>query len=112
MERKDDRLVGREQRVEIMIRQTVRMLVSRAAASSIDDIDDADFRSGAYFKEVDSGQRLQRWHVTTASHHDIGPAAVVVAGPFPDTESSFAMLDRSVHRQPLRSGLLSRNDRR
>jgi hypothetical protein len=35
------------------------------------------------FEEVDSGERLQRWHVTKASHHDIGLAAVVVAGPLP-----------------------------
>jgi len=56
------------------------------------------------------GQGLQGRHVTAAGHHDIGLAAPVVAGPLPDAESSFAMLDGFIHDQPLRSRLFARDD--
>ena len=111
MEGKDDWLVGREQRIEIVIRHTVRVFTRGLQLHQIDDIDDANLEIGRVSsKQVDSGERLQRWHVTAASHHDIGLAAVVVAGPLPNTQSGFAVLDRLVHRQPLRSRLLARHD--
>ena len=56
------------------------------------------------------GQGLQGRHVTAAGHHDIGLAAPVVAGPLPDAEASLAVLDRVVHRQPLRCRLLAGDD--
>ena len=57
--------------------------------------------------QVDSGERLQRRHVAAAGHHDVGLSAPVVAGPLPDAEPGGAVLDRLVHRQPLRGGLLA-----
>ena len=91
--------------------QAVRVLARWLQLHQIDDIDDADLQLGRVpSKEVDSGQGLQRRHVTAAGHHDIGLTALVVAGPLPDAEACFAVLDRLVHRQPLRSGLLARDD--
>ena len=77
----------------------------------IDDVDDADLQIGRVpAQQIDRGQRLQRRHVAAAGHHDVGLAAAVVAGPFPDAKPGFAMLDRLVHRQPLRRRLLAGDD--
>ena len=77
----------------------------------IDDIDDPDLQLGRVLaKDVDGGQRLQRRHVAAARHHHVGLAATVVAGPLPDAEPGGAMLDRLVHRQPLRRRLFAGHD--
>src|SRR5262249_1693197 len=111
VESEDDRLVGSEQRIEIVVREAVGVLARWLQLHQIDDIDDSDLQIGRVSsKEVDGGKSLQRRHVTAAGHDDIGLAAPVIAGPLPDAESSFAVLDRLVHRQPLRSRLLARND--
>ena len=57
--------------------------------------------------QVDRRQRLQRRHVAAAGHHDVGLAALVVGGPFPNAEAGSAMLDGLVHREPLRRRLLA-----
>src|SRR4029450_12247635 len=89
MEGKDDRLVGGEQRVEIVIREAMRVLARGLQRHEIDYVDDAYLQIGSVpSKEVDSGKGLQRRHVTAARHHDIGLAALVVAGPLPDAEAS------------------------
>src|SRR5262249_17050881 len=111
VEGEDDRLVGREQRVEIVIREAVWVLARWLKLHEIDDIDDSDLQIGRMLsKKVDGGEGLRGRHVTAAGHDDVRLAAPIVAGPLPDTESSFAVLDRLVHRQPLRSGLLARDD--
>ena len=61
-------------------------------------------------QEVDGGEGLQGRHIATARHHHIGLAATVVAGPLPDPKAGGAVLDRLVHRQPLRGRLLAGND--
>ena len=61
-------------------------------------------------QQLDGGQRLQGRHVAAAGHHHVGLAAAVVARPFPDAEPGLAVLDRLVHRQPLRRGLLAGDD--
>ena len=94
-----------------LIRQPVRMLARRLQLHQIDDVDDADLQIGRVLaQEIDGGQRLQRRHVAAARHHDVGLAATVVAGPLPDAEAGRAMLDRLVHRQPLRRRLLAGDD--
>src|SRR5262249_45379474 len=111
MESEDDRPVRGEQRVKIVIREAVRVLARRLKLHEIDDIDDPylEFRR-VPSKEGDGGEGLKRWNVTGTSHHHIGLGTLIVAGPLPNAESSFAMLDRLVHRQPLRRGLLTRDD--
>src|SRR5262249_6968916 len=79
VEGEDDRLVGGEQRVKIMIREAVRVLARRLQLHQIDDIDDADLQIRRVpSKEVDGGQGLQGRDVTAAGHYDIGLAAPVV----------------------------------
>src|ERR1700730_8891438 len=58
-------------------------------------------------KEVDGGKGLQGRYVAAARQHDIGLAAMVIAGPLPDPEPGLAVLDRLLHRQPLRRRLLA-----
>src|SRR5215469_7632168 len=60
VEGEDDRLVGREQRIEIVIRQAVRMLARRLQGHQVYDIDDADLHLGRMpTQQVHGGQRLQ-----------------------------------------------------
>src|SRR5205814_10184668 len=83
----DNRLVRREERVEFVVGQTMRMLARRLQLHQIDNIDDADFQLGRVLsKEVDGSERLQGRHVAATGHHDIGFAALVIAGPLPDPE--------------------------
>ena len=49
-------------------------------------------------KDIDGGESLQSRHIAAAGHHHVWLAAMVVAGPFPDAETSGAMLDRLIHR--------------
>ena len=87
VEGEDDRLVGGEQRVEIVIRKPVRMLARRLQLHQVDDVDDANLQvRGVLAEQIDGGQRLQRRHVAAARHDHIGLAAAVVAGPLPDAE--------------------------
>ena len=69
------------------------------------------FKSGSVpAKQVHGGERLQRWHVAAAGHHDVGLVAPVVAGPFPNPDTGGAVLDRLIHGQPLRRRLLAGHD--
>ena len=69
------------------------------------------FSSGSdWRKQIDGRECLQRGHVAAAGHHHVGLAALVVAGPFPDADAGGAVLDRLVHGQPLRRGLLAGDD--
>src|SRR6185437_16688801 len=87
VEREYDGFVGGEQRIEVLMRQTMRMLTRRLQLHKIDDVDDADLQLGRVpMQEIDGSQCLERRNVTTARHHDIGLAAAVVAGPLPDAE--------------------------
>ena len=73
-------------------------------------IDHADFQVGQMLAQNgNGGERLQSGHVATAGHDHVGCNALVVAGPLPDADALGAMLDRSVHRQPLRRRMFARN---
>ena len=100
-----------EERVEVAVAKAVRMLARRLQRHQIDDVDHADLQFGRMLaQEVDRGQRLERRHVAAAGHDDVRLAAAVVARPFPDAEARGAVLDRLVHRQPLRRRLLAGDD--
>ena len=108
VEGEDDRLVLREQRIEVSIRQAVRMLFRRLQFHQVHHVDDADFQFRQMLaKQLHGGQSLQSRHVAAAGHHHVRLAALVVAGPFPDAQALGAVLDRLVHGQPLRRGLLA-----
>jgi len=47
--------------------------------------------------------------VAAAGHHHVGRDALVVAGPLPHADALHAVLDRSLHRQPLRRRVLARD---
>ena len=61
-------------------------------------------------QQIDRGQRLEGRDVAGAGHHYFRPRIFVVARPFPDTDSSRAMLDRGVDVEPLRRRLLACDD--
>lgn len=57
----DDRAICGEQRVELGVRQPVRVLARGLEAHQVDDVDDADLDVGQVLpQQVDRGQRLQR----------------------------------------------------
>ena len=92
-------------------RQAVRVLAGRLQLHQVDDVDDAHLQLRQVLAEQLHGrQRLQRGHVAAAGHHHVGLAALVVAGPLPDADAGGAVLDRLVHRQPLRRRLLAGHD--
>ena len=79
------RLVGREERVELRIGETVRVLARGLKAHQVDDVHDAYLQLGQLLaQDRDGGQRLERRHVARARHHDVRLAALVVRRPLPD----------------------------
>ncbi len=111
VEREDDRLVLREETVEVLVAQAVRVFARWLELHQIHNVDHADFQFREVLAEqVHRGEGLQRRHVAAARHDDIGLATLVVAGPIPDADAGRAMLDRLVHGQPLRSQLLAGHD--
>ena len=61
-------------------------------------------------QQLDRGQGLQRRHIAATGHHDVRLAAAVIAGPRPDAQPRFAVLDRLIHGQPLRRRLFAGDD--
>src|SRR4029077_13280179 len=111
VEGEDDGLVRSEQRVEIVIREAMRMLALRLELHEIYDVDDTHLQVGRVMpEEIDGSQSLQCRHVSAASHHDVGLLATVVASPFPDSQPGSAVLDRLVHCQPLWGRLFAGDD--
>ena len=88
VEREDDRLVDREERIEVADPdRPCGCSLGGCSFIRLTTLTTRTFSSGACLSQkIDGGQRLQRRHVAAASHHDIGLAAAVVAGPFPDAE--------------------------
>ena len=108
VEREDDVLVSREQRVVVLVAQAVRMLAAGLQSHQVDDVDDADPQLRQMLaQDRDSGEDLERRRVPAARHHHVGLAALVVAGPGPDADAFGAMDDRLLHGQPLRQGVLA-----
>src|ERR1700760_960372 len=84
VEVEDHRPVGGEQRVELAVGESVGMLALRLERHQVDDIDHPHLEIREVpAQEVDRGERLKRGHVPGTGHHDVGLAAVVIAGPIP-----------------------------
>src|SRR6202167_2407270 len=68
----DDRLIDCEERVEVDVREAVRMLARRLNGHQIDDIYDANlYLREVLTQEVDGGQCFEGGNVPRACHHDI-----------------------------------------
>src|SRR4029450_9414224 len=103
VEGEDDRLVRSEQRVEVVVREAMRMLTRGLQLHEIHDVDNTHLQLGRVpAGEGDGSESPPRRHVSAANHHNVGLLATVVAGPLPDSEAGSAVLDRLVHRYTLR----------
>jgi len=106
----DDRPVHGEKRVELGVRQPVRVLARRLQPHQVDDVDHTHPQLGEVLtQQVHRGEGLQRRYVAGAGQHDVGPA-VVVAGPVPDADASRAVQHAVGHRQPVRLRVLAGDD--
>ena len=109
--REDHRLVAREQRVELLVAESVRMLALGLQPHQIDDVHhpNLQFRNRAS-EQRDRGQRFQCRHVTGSRHHQIGLTIVIVARPVQRPIPAAQCRAAAVHVQPLRRRVLSRDD--
>ena len=111
VEIEDDRFVDREQRVEVPIGQSVRMLRAGLQLEQIDHVDETDLEVGEFLaQQRGRGQRFLRGDVAGRGHHYIGFAALVVARPVPDADALGAVLDGGVHVHVLQVHLLVGDD--
>jgi len=100
--RENHRLVLREEAVEVAVLKPVRMLALGLQRHQVDDIDHADFDSRKKFaQQLNSRERFERRDVAGAGHHHVRFAALIVAGPLPNTEARRAMSAGGVHVEPL-----------
>ncbi len=98
MKSEDDRLVRGEERIEIGIREPMRVLTRRLQLHQIHDIDDAHLQLGRVpTYQINGRQRFQRRHVAAAGHHHIRLIAPVIAGPLPNPKPCIAVFDGLVH---------------
>ena len=110
MEGEDHRLVGREQLIEILILQAVRMLGLRLQNHQIHHVDDADPDVGnVRAQERHGGERLKSRYVTGTGHDHVGVAGIV-AGPPPDTRAGGAVTNRRIDVEPLPLRLFAGDD--
>ena len=80
-----NRLILGKQRVELGIRQTVRVLGMRLELHKIDDVDESDLYLGHFLAEYrDRRERLEGRGIAAASEHYVRLFALVVARPFPN----------------------------
>ncbi len=92
------------------VAQPVRVLGLRLQPHQVDHVDHPDLQLRQVLaQDRDRRERLQRRHVAAAGHDHVGRDALVVAGPLPDADALGAMLDRGVHREPLRRRVLARD---
>lgn len=111
VECENDRLVSREDRIEICIGEAVWMRRLRLQRHEIDHVDDADFQMRHVRAQgVDGGKRFERRHVAGARHHHVRFDTVVVARPGPDADALSTVANRGIDIEPLPFGLLSRDD--
>src|SRR6266478_7410504 len=108
---KDDRLVGREDRVELIVRETVRMFGGGLDRHQVDHVDHPDLDVGKILaKQVNRGQCFEGRNIARARHHHVRFDISVGGRPLPDAESSGAVLDCRLHIKILQRRLFARDD--
>ena len=106
-----DGFVRGEEGNEFLLGKTMGMLLPRLQRHQVDHVDDPDPEvRREIFQDFDRGQRFKRGHVPAAGHHQIGLSFIVGGRPFPDSYSRRNMLDRGIHGEPLKGGLLAGDD--
>ena len=107
VEVEDDRLVLGEQRVVVGVGQTVGVLGVGFEFHQVDDVDDPDLElRHRIAQDGHGGQRFKRRGIAAAGHDDVRLGVLVGGGPLPDADALGAVLDRLLHRQPLRARML------
>ena len=77
-------LFVREQRIEVLVGQAVRMLAGRLQLHQVDDVDHADLQLRQVLaQQLDRRQHFQRRHVAGGGHDHVGLAAVRRCWPTP-----------------------------
>jgi len=100
-----------KKRIEFVVGKTVRMLFFGLKRHKVNDIYDTDFQVGDKISDdINGGKRLKRGYVAAARHYNIRLPPLVVACPFPDTDTRGAVFDGLVHIEPLWIGLFSRHN--
>ena len=110
MEGKDHRLVAREQRVEIPVLQSVRVLGLRLQSHEVDHVHDADPNVRNVVSQQGHGcESFERRNITRAGHDHIGIVRIV-ARPLPDAGADRAVANGGFDIEPLPLGLFAGND--
>jgi hypothetical protein len=111
VEVEDDGLVVGEDRVELVIGQSVGMVLVAGQLEQVDNIDESDLEIGKVSSQQGSGgERFLGDDVTTRSHDHIGLFIGAGTGPFPDPDTLGAVGDGRVHVEVLQVGLLVGNN--
>src|SRR5438105_5806558 len=89
----------------------MRVFSLRLQGHEINYINYAYFQVGNILpQKVYCRERLERGNITRTRHNDIRLTAPVRASPVPNRDSGGAVLDGSIHFEPLRRWLFARND--
>src|SRR5438105_4938677 len=94
VEVEDDRLIGREERIEIPIRQSMRMFGVWHQTEQVDYIDEPDLEVGELLpQKSDGGESFLCWDVTATDDDCVGFRAFICTRPLPDAQTLCAVCD-------------------
>ncbi len=98
MEVEDDRLIDREQAVEVPVREAVRVLAGGQELVQVDHIHEAHLERREMFpQQRHRRQRLFGGNITGAGHHHVRLRPLVVAHAGPDADALGAVHDGLLH---------------
>src|SRR5215813_7073127 len=107
----NDRSIQGEHRIEVCVGKAVRVFGRWLDGHQVNDIDYTNLDIGEMpAKQIDGCKSLQSGNVSGTSHHYIGFGLRIRAGPIPDTYAIRAMLNGSLHIEPLQRRLLTGHD--
>ena len=108
MKTEDDMLSLCEQRVIILIGQSVRMLCAGLQFHQIDYVDHSNLKLWQMLaQDGDRGQDFERRRIPATAHDHVRLPALVITRPLPDADALRAMHRRGIHGEPLRKGVFA-----
>src|SRR5471032_158784 len=111
VEVEDDRLLARENGIEVATGQTVRMIGVGHQPEQVYHVDEADLEVGEMFlQDLDGGERFHGGDIAGTGHHHVRFGVLVRRCPVPDADTLGAMRKCSFHVKVLQVRLLVRDN--
>src|SRR5262249_60480830 len=107
MEVENDRLIYREQRVKVRIRQSVRMFCTGLHLEKIDNVNETNLDVREFLSQQHGcGERLLRGYVPCTCHHDVRFDTLVINRPIPNDDTLGEVFNGGIYIQVMKMHVL------